>query len=197
MSEEKTFHHDNSIGPRIKALREQRELTVEQLSEQTTCSPEMIRALEAGELVPSLTPLIRLSRGLGVRLGTLLDDQAVDHPVVVRQGHTDEPTHFFGTDPARTRPSLAFHSLAPRKANRNMEPFIIDVHPADGAPALNDHEGEEFLYVLAGRLEVLYGTDRFELGVGDSIYYDSVVPHHVGALEQGTRILAVVYTADK
>ena len=64
----------NLIGPRIRKLREHRELSVETLAQRTGCSVDMIQALENGELVPSLTPLLRLARGMGVRLGTLLDD---------------------------------------------------------------------------------------------------------------------------
>lgn len=184
----------NDIGPRIRRLREDREFSVEQLAAQTGCSVDMIRALEAGELVPSLTPLIRISRGLGVRLGTLLDDQAVDEPVLVHAGHEGKAVHFSGNDPSRTRSTLDFHSLAPRKANRNMEPFLIDVHPAKGEVVLNNHEGEEFIFVLSGRIEILYGKDTYHLSEGDCIYYDSVVPHHLHALDTEAQILAVVYT---
>ena len=183
----------NQIGARLKHLREQRELSVEQLSAQTGCSQEMIRGLETGALVPSLTPLIRLSRGLGVRLGTLLDDQAVERPVMVRAGQAGEAVHFSGNDPARTRSTLDFRSLAPQKANRNMEPFLIDVHLETGTPKLNDHEGEEFIYVLSGVIEILYGDESYKLSAGDSIYYDSVVPHHVHAVGGEAQILAVVY----
>ena len=183
----------NLIGPRIRQLREHRELSVEALAQRTGCSPEMISALEAGELGPSLTPLFRLARGLGVRLGTLLDDQSQDGPAIVRKGAAGPAVHFSGNDPARKRSTLDFHSLAPRKAARNMEPFLIDVHPAQGEVALNDHEGEEFIYVLSGRIEIRYGKDTHQLDAGDSIYYESVVPHHVHALGGEARILAVVY----
>ncbi len=183
----------NLIGPRIRQLREHRELSVDALAQRTGCSAEMISALEAGELVPSLTPLFRLARGLGVRLGTLLDDQAQDGPAVVRKGAAGAAIHFSGNDPARTRSTLDFHSLAPHKAARNMEPFLIDVHPASGDVPLNEHEGEEFIYVLSGRIEIRYGKDVYQLNAGDSIYYESAVPHHVHALDSDARILAVVY----
>lgn len=76
-----------------------------------------------------------------------------------------------------------------------MEPFIIDVHPPDdGDYQLSSHEGEEFLYVLQGKIEVLYGQEKYELEASDSIYYDSVVPHHVHAKEKDSKMLAVVYT---
>ncbi|MGD9611736.1 MAG: helix-turn-helix domain-containing protein [Kiritimatiellia bacterium] len=183
----------NLIGPRIRQLREHRELSGEALAQRAGCSAAMIAALEAGELVPSLTPLFRLARGLGVRLGTLLDDQAQDGPAIVRQGDAGVTVHFSGNDPARTHSTLDFHSLAPHKAARNMEPFLVDVHPAPADVALNEHEGEEFIYVLSGRIEVRYGKDVHQLDAGDSIYYESVVPHHLHALGGDARILAVIY----
>lgn len=188
-----TTQEPNLIGPRIRQLRDHRELSVDALARQSGCSPEMISALESGELVPSLTPLLRLARGLGVRLGTLLDDQSLDGPAVVRRGDQGAAIHFSGNDPSRKRSTLDFHPLAPHKAARNMEPFLIDVHPASGEISLNDHEGEEFIYVLSGRIEILYGKDAYQLDAGDSIYYESAVPHHVHALGDDARILAVVY----
>ena len=183
----------NLIGPRIRQLREHRELSVEALAQRAGCSPEMVAALEAGELVPSLTPLFRLARGLGVRLGTLLDDHAQDGPALVRKGDAGVTVHFSGNDPARKHSTLDFHPLAPHKTSRNMEPFLVDVHPAPADVALNEHEGEEFIYVLSGRIEVRYGKDTYQLDAGDSIYYESVVPHHLHALGGDARILAVIY----
>lgn len=77
-----------------------------------------------------------------------------------------------------------------------MEPFLIDVHPAgEEQCAPSSHEGEEFIYVLSGEIEVSYGQERYRLSEGDSIYYDSVVPHDVHGVGNGSaRILAVVYT---
>lgn len=183
----------NLVGSRIRQLREQREYTIETLSRQSGCSEEMIAALEAGELVPSLTPLMKLARGLGVRLGTLLDDQSQNAPVVVRAGEAGEVLHFSGNDPTKNKSVLDFHSLAPQKASRHMEPFLIDVHPATGEVRVGDHEGEEFIYVLSGKIEILYGKDVYCLNAGDSIYYESVIPHHVHALDGEAKILAVVY----
>jgi quercetin dioxygenase-like cupin family protein len=75
-----------------------------------------------------------------------------------------------------------------------MEPFLIDVKPHAGAPVLSTHEGEEFIFVLDGEIEVSYGTETHRLGAGDSIYYDSIVPHHLHAAgEKDAKILAVVY----
>ena len=82
------------------------------------------------------------------------------------------------------------------KADRHMEPFIIDVAPtSDNDFVLSSHEGEEFIIVMEGIMEISYGKATYLLEEGDSIYYDSIVPHHVHAYEgQAAKILAVIYT---
>jgi quercetin dioxygenase-like cupin family protein len=77
-----------------------------------------------------------------------------------------------------------------------MEPFLIDIEPSNGADfILSTHEGEEFIYVLAGTVEINYGKHDYILEEGDSIYYDSIVAHHVHASNGSrARILGVIYT---
>ena len=76
-----------------------------------------------------------------------------------------------------------------------MEPFIIDINP-ETTPEykLSAHEGEEFIYVMEGEVEVEYGKEKYALKAGDSIYYDSIVKHHLhGAPGKSAKILALVY----
>ena len=186
----------NQLGEKLKLLREQHKLTVEQLAERSHCSVPLIEKLEAGDLIPSLTPLLKLARGLGIRLGTFLDDSPHAGPSFIRKGQADQVLRFSGNSDAEKASVLDFHSLAAGKTDRHMEPFLIEVHPpcTDDAK-LSGHEGEEFLYVLKGAIEVLYGKEVYQLGEGDSLYYDSVVPHAVHAMNgQDATILAVVYS---
>lgn len=184
----------NKLGARVRQLRESRELSLDSLAEQSHCSVEMISSLEQGALVPSLTPLMNIARGLGVRLGTLLDDEPHEGPAVVKKDQTPAVIRFSGKDPQAQKSNLDFYTLGAGKKDRHMEPFLIDVEPlGDLAPPLSSHEGEEFLFVLEGRIEISYGQTVYQLEVGESIYYDSIVPHDVHALSEPARILAVVY----
>lgn len=185
----------NRLGEKIQQIRELQGLTPEQLAERASSPVELITALEAGELIPSLTPLMKLARALGVRLGTFLDDMEQASPVIVRQGKSDDVVRFAG-DTGVTKSTLDLVPLAAGKSDRHMEPFIVDVHPPQSAKHdLSSHEGEEFIYVLSGEIEIFYGKDIHKISAGDSIYYDSIVPHHLHAAN-GTdaQILAVVYT---
>ena len=78
-----------------------------------------------------------------------------------------------------------------------MEPFIIDINPTVETDFVqSSHEGEEFIYVLNGKIEIKYGKSVYTLSEGDSIYYDSVVDHHVHAAEDSpAKIMAVVYAS--
>jgi len=186
---------ENCLGSKIRQLREERELSVLDLAEQSQTSVELIEELEAGQLAPSLAPLLKIARGLGVRLGTFLDDEPQSGPVIVMSGQSKKVVRFSGTDVSIKAGVLDFYSLAADKKDRHMEPFIIDVHPSLSQDyTLSSHEGEEFIYVLAGEVEICYGKERHKLKAGDSIYYDSIVPHHVHRLGSAdAKILAVVY----
>jgi quercetin dioxygenase-like cupin family protein/DNA-binding XRE family transcriptional regulator len=183
-----------SVGGKLTQIRESRKLSIEELADRSELPQDLIRQIEDGDFIPSLTPLIKIGRALGVRLGTFLDD--VEHlgPIINRKGHLSQAVRFAGKSQASSG-ELDFHALAQGKSGRSMEPFLIDILPGiDKTFQQSTHEGEEFMYVLSGRIEVSYGKDLHRLEEGDSIYLDSIVPHHVHAYGDGpARILAVVY----
>ncbi len=187
---------ENKLGIKVRQIRENHEMSVEELAAQTHCSSEIIGDIESGELIPSLTPLIKIARALGVRLGTFLDDHPQAGPVMVKSGKSEQVIHFSGKEDHPDVSALDFYPLASGKADRHMEPFIIDVHPPESEDyKLSSHEGEEFIYVMDGEIEILYGQDRYLVSTGDSIYYDSIVPHDLHAYGgNDAKILAVVYT---
>ena len=184
----------NGIGDKIRLVRESRKLSVAQLAERAGHPMEAVGRIESGTQIPSLGPLIRLARALGVRLGTFLDDQENVGPVFVHSGERRKVMHFSDKSDSE-RSDLDLFSLAANKAGRHMEPFLIDIYPSSAQDTkLSAHEGEEFIYVLSGEIEIVYGTETYQLGAGDSIYYDSIVAHHVHCSgDRPAQMLAVVY----
>ena len=192
-------------GERIAELRKTYLVDRKALAERSGVSEELIRRIEDEGLIPDLAPLLKISRALGVRLGTLLDDHNELGPLITRADNVGESVRFITGIPLPARMSasppavdaprgLSFKALAADKAGRHMEPFIVDVE-SDAEQDKSTHEGEEFIYVLTGNIQVDYGKDSFVLSAGDSIYYDSIVPHRVLAANRvRARILAVIYT---
>ncbi|MCC8187545.1 MAG: XRE family transcriptional regulator [Bacteroides sp.] len=183
------------VGEKIRSLRENKSITTKELAERSGLTVEQVERIENNVDLPSLAPLIKIARVLGVRLGTFLDDNDETGPVVCRKEEATD-TISFSNNTTQSRRHMKYHSLSRSKADRHMEPFIIDVSPTEESNfILSSHEGEEFIMVLEGIMEISYGNRTYLLEEGDSIYYDSIVPHHVHAYEgQAAKILAVVYT---
>ena len=179
----------HKIGPRIRKWREERHLSMEQLADLSGLGAEFLALLEAEDILPSIGPLQKISRALGVRLGTFMDDQISRDPIVTRSAAHDDDLILRGS--LGKSPSFHYTALGKGKSDRNMEPFLIEVMPE--AATSSSHQGEEFIYVLEGTLKVEYGRDAHTLRPGDSIYYNSLVPHAVSAEGGPARILAVLY----
>lgn len=181
------------LGKRIRRLREERKIGVEELAERTGLDAEFLRSVEERDVYPSLGPLLKISRGLGLRLATFLDDGTSRDPVVMRLAdrHEDFATHAA----ARTPATMRYFSLGQGKADRRMEPFYIELLPPSGEERRpSTHDGEEFIIVESGQVSVYHGKEAFLLNPGDTIYYNSVVPHWVGAAGgQKAGIYAVLY----
>ena len=177
------------VGEKIKSLRESQSISIEQLAERSGLAVEQIERIENNIDLPSLAPLIKIARVLGVRLGTFLG------PAICRKTESKD-TISFSNNAIQSRKHMEYHSLSKSKADRHMEPFIIDVAATEDSDfVLSSHEGEEFIMVMEGIMEISYGKNTYLLEEGDSIYYDSIVPHHVHAYEgKAAKILAVIYT---
>ena len=184
------------IGSKIKGIRESKNLSVEEIAERSGLSVDQINSIETDQNLPSLGPLIKIARALGVRLGTFMDDSDALGPVVCRAEEREQNSSIsFSNGATDARKHMEYHPLAQQKAGRHMEPFVIDINPEDAPDfQLSAHEGEEFIYVMSGEVEIAYGKETYSLQEGDSIFYDSIVKHHVhGAPGKSAKILAVVY----
>jgi transcriptional regulator with XRE-family HTH domain len=165
------------LGERILTFRERLGLSQADLAVNSGVDAALVAAIESGEAYPALGILLKLSRALGQRLGTFMDDHYRPDPLIVRaqERQPNFPQHLGGGSE-----SIRYYGLGRGKADRHMEPLYIEISPELPATPTS-HEGEEFLIAVSGQLVVQYGQDRHLLEPGDSIYYNSIVPHSVSA----------------
>lgn len=185
-----------SVGAKIRSVRESKNVGLDELSQKCGLPVEQLAALEDGAPLPGIGPLMKIARALGVRLGTFLDDSQQNGPVVCKSAERKPVIRFSNNSENKNSAKLLYQSLSAGKESKSMDPFIIDILPdstKDYVPS--SHEGEEFIFVLSGKVEIVYGKSSYILEKGDSIYYDSVVKHHVhGVDDQPAQILAVIFT---
>ena len=169
----------SSVGKRIRSYRENLDMSVYDLSKKSGIDEKVVNAIEKGEVLPALGVLTKLSRALGQRLGTFMDDQFKPDPIITRAADLDAAKV---AGEGMNDPGYASHSLAIGKPDRHMDPFRIEFE-ADGVNESSSHEGEELIICLAGEVELKYGKEVVTtLKPGDTAYYNSVVTHSLRAV---------------
>jgi len=194
MEEQKEFE-DVRVGERVKELRERKGLSLKEVADLTGFSTALLSQMENHLVSPSLGTIIKLARALSVKVGDFLGDTKGEPFTIVRKDERKMVSRFASKEGVKY--GYSYESLGFDKKDRHMEPFIVTLEPATVKAAKTSvHEGEEFIFVLEGEMEVILGSHTDILHPGDSIYYDSTIPHKVQChQDKVTRILAVIYAA--
>ena len=192
--EEKKGVEDIRVGEKIKRLREAKRLSLKEVADFSGFSTALLSQMENHLVSPSLGTIIKLAKAFGVKVGDFFGETEGEPFTIVRKDERKTISRFASTDGVKY--GYSYESLGFDKKDRHMEPFIVTLEPATIKTSKTSvHEGEEFIFVLEGEMEVLLGSHADILYPGDSIYYNSNIPHRVQCHEDRiTKILAVLYT---
>ncbi|MFE3031328.1 helix-turn-helix domain-containing protein [Streptomyces canus] len=182
MTSPEAFTELPSVAPQLRALRRRASLTLEAAAAATGLSPAHLSRLETGQRQPSLPTLLALARIYGTTVSELLGETAADRDAVVRSVDM-EPTVAGGW--------TYFQAGA---AGRGMQALRVQVPHGSQGDIVRVHPGEEWLYVLRGRLRLRLGDATHRLGPGDSAHFDSLTPHRIAAQDPDGVELLFVHT---
>jgi transcriptional regulator with XRE-family HTH domain len=178
------------IGVRIKTIREEKGISLEELSKMTGFDVPVLSDIEANRFQPQLGTLIKLSKALDSAFGRIVSGVGSKLYSVTRKN--ERKTISRSTSYRDQKPVYIYKSLAPEVQGRHMESLIVQLEENPDAE-MSVHDGEEFIYVLDGVASLKIGGDAFELEPGDSVYYLSTTPHLIAAKTGKATILAVIY----
>lgn len=182
---------EESVGDRVRKARETHNLTIRELSDRTGIDADKLKRIEANSMIPPLGELVRLGKALETRMSYFISP-GTDKPMTLVRAHQRKETARHSGKRSE-RYGYVYESLAPEKANRLMEPFMITLTPSEEVQP-SSHDGQEFLFVLEGQMMAQVGGQKEELGPGDAIYYDSSEPHFVKCVGgKEAKILAVLF----
>lgn len=185
------------LGLKIRRLRQERRLTLQDLAQATGLSKPLLSQIENDQVIPPLATLLRIAKAFKVGLHSFFQEEdASGKCILVRAGESRRLQR--RRPEGGVLPPYAYHSLGSGKKQRQMEPFLIEFEARDWVPELLvSHEGEEFLFLLEGELEFQYAGETMRLGAGDSVYYDSSEPHGYVVLgDLRPRAVAVLYSRE-
>ena len=163
------------LGRRLRELRKERGWRLEDLAERTNLSRPYLSRLEGGERQPSLGALFSVAQAYGVTLSSLFEPEPeAKHGVIVRATES----------PMQRGNGLFYANLSKGSWTFNLQPLRIVVPAEREGRELYQHEGEQWLYVLSGRLGLKIGEEEeFVLEPGDAAHFDADNPHQLTALD--------------
>ncbi|MDR1813894.1 MAG: cupin domain-containing protein [Tannerella sp.] len=176
------------IAARLKGLREALEISVEDIAKVAGITPDEYITVESGAVDISVSMLHNIAAAYGVDLTALMfgDEPKMSAYFVTRKGK--------GVSVERTK-AYKYQSLAAGFSKRKADPFMVTVHPKpDNEPVYqNSHAGQEYNYVISGRMLLQINGKDIILEEGDSIYFDALQPHGMKALDgQTVQFLAII-----
>lgn len=200
MSDIKEQIKEFRIGPKIRALRQQKRLTLQELSELTTLSKPLLSQIENEQVIPPLATLLKVAKGLKVDIHFFFEDAGYRQKYMLtrREDLQGDEKVTRQTVNTTVRPYL-YHSLAQGLRHKHMEPFLVEFEkkPWDDSLFFKHDGDEEFVYVTEGELDFHYNAEVLRMRAGDSIYYDSSQPHGWVAVGSDlARAVAVMYTKE-
>jgi len=178
------------IGARVKSIREQKGLSLEQLSRLTGFDEDLLLNIEENKVQPQLGTVIKLSKALDSAFGRIVSGDGDMLYSITRRGEQKSVSR--STSSKGTKQVYAYKALAPEVKGRHMEALIVQLEE-NPEGEMSIHEGEEFIYVMEGIALLIIGEERFELEPGDSVYYLSTTPHLIASKSGKATILAVLY----
>lgn len=179
-----------AIGERIRILREEKGLSLDELSKLTGFDVSLLADIENKEIQPQLGTVIKLSKALDSAFSRVVSGVGNKLYSITRKDERKAVSR--STSQKGKRQLYSYKSLAPEVKGRHMEALLVTLEE-NPEGEMSIHDGEEFIYVLEGTVVVRIGDDTFELMPGDTVYYLSTTPHMIAAKSGSANILAVVY----
>jgi transcriptional regulator with XRE-family HTH domain len=163
-----------SLANRLHAMRESRGWTLEELAERTGLSKAYLSRLEGGDRQPSIAALLTVATAFGVSIAALFEQPDDSADCLIVRGDTAPSVNANG---------LTYTPLSSSTKPFNLQPIAVTVPARRKGNETYQHDGEEWLYVTAGRLRVTVAGKHHELNTGDSAHFDSRLPHRLDALD--------------
>ncbi len=171
------------IGRRIRKARRLQDRTLQDIAEVCGFTRSLLCKIEAGKTVPPVSTLSKIASALGVNVGSLLGDGVDTGTVFTPAAKTGSRT--------MTEKGYSFFAFASERQGKVMQPYVFVAEKGEVKGRPLSHPGQEFVYVLEGKMKYRVGAVEYSMSPGDSIYFDSIEEHELQPVTAKVVYLAV------
>ncbi len=173
-----------TIGKKIKRVRTGKKMSLDRVANETGFSIDYLKQIEAGKVIPPVGALLQISKALEIDSGSLLKESESDRK-------SRASAYIKRTE------SYAYSTLTPGAEHKHLKAFRVTVEAQQEHKGVGyHHEGEEFVYVLTGEVEVTVGEHVNRLKRGESLHFNSGIQHRLRSVSDETaELIVVIYTA--
>jgi transcriptional regulator with XRE-family HTH domain len=189
----KDTFNEELISKRIRNLRTNKNMTLDDLAKIIDVSKSYISKLERSKKSPPISTLYKIATALGTDLNFLITGHDLYKNIKVSVVKNNEQFKVSGNNKSS---DYTYYALAYKKNSKLMEPFLVEISENSKLKHYS-HNGEEFNYILKGKVEFIVDNDIFILDEGDSIYFESKMSHSVRNLISEKSVLISVNTIIK
>jgi len=180
-----------NIGAKIRELRSAKKLTLQDVANETGFSTSLLSQIENNNISPPIATLAKIANFFDVRIGHFFAEEEEESPFeVLRCSERTVMPRVISEDGSRH--GYFFESLSVRKKNKKMDPFLLTLNEQVTNTSTYSHNGEEFLFIMKGKAELLLDDQRIVLEEGDCVYFDSNLKHRLLSVCDEVKVLAVV-----
>ncbi len=168
---------EKQIADKIRKIRKNKGYTLDQLGKRTNLSKGLLSRIENYRVSPPIATLSKISHGLEVPIAIFFDEgkkkDEESYSVTLKNERKQ-------VNKREATAELNFYSLSSLRSNKLIEPFIVKYPVINKTPTkLYEHPGEEFIFVIKGEIEFIYGKKIIQLDQGDAIHFDPAIPHRM------------------
>lgn len=178
----KKKNQTHSVGKKIKKTRLDKGITLENIANETGFTTEHLKAIESGKKIPSVGTLLQVSRVLGIDSGFLLKEEETNLKNRIK-AYTKRTDNY------------AYETLTPGAENKHIKAFRVTIDAMQDHQGVGYcHEGEEFVYVLSGEIELMVGDHKNTLKKDQSLHFNSGIKHQMKNIgSKKAKLLVVIY----
>ena len=176
---------EKSFGAKMKQLRELRKMSFEQLANKTGFSQRYLKEIEEGIAIPPVSAVIQIAKALAIDAGSFLSAEEQEASEKRRRESFYKRTQAY-----------SYKTLTPDAETKHMKAFLVTIDPRQDHKMVEyKHQGEEFVYVLRGHVEIMVGESQNFLKKGETLHFNSGITHKLRNLgDEEAKLLVVIYT---